>query len=173
MNYEPTAHDVTHGVEMDVLAALPRPVREIIIVVAARAAERAYRRGFQQGHHLATACSNAVVPDLHDWRYGNSTDLSIAADGPPNYTAKERLFMENDGLRVLETGFHRRARKREVPTLELTGDHALDSGFQLGLMWSMMAAKALEESDDLIPFLGQTANTVHTELSGRGGDAPR
>lgn len=64
-------------------------------------AERAYRRGFQQGHHAAKA--GVPVRDLHRWRYS----LDIYAAIPPEKVGVpfpgwpsviDRLLIEEDWL---------------------------------------------------------------------------
>ena len=56
----------------------------------AQISERAYRRGFQQGHH--------EVRDLHEWRYASDTEQAVPpqAKDIPQHSSLERLLIEED-----------------------------------------------------------------------------
>lgn len=101
MIYEPSATDITDGLADDALADLTEVQRATVVLLMARAAERSYRRGFQQGVVVEALRSNEVRAELHDWRYGPSTDLSPWADGPRVEPSWHRLFMENPQLHRL------------------------------------------------------------------------
>jgi hypothetical protein len=73
----------------------------------ARASERAYRRGFQQGVVISGKRPECIRPALHDWRYGISTDKSPWADARLCEPSLTRLWAENPHLR--ELGFIREA----------------------------------------------------------------
>ena len=96
MAHDPTAYDITHGFDDDVLAGLEQHQLDAITTLLARSSERAYRRGFQQGSTLSRLPEARA--NLHDWRYGVSADDSPWADAPRIETSADRLFTENREL---------------------------------------------------------------------------
>ena len=70
-----------------------------LIKILARVAERAYRRGAQQGVHFARTKPQVLPQCMHDWRYCTSVDNSIGLDGFKT-TSEARLFMETDLYRL-------------------------------------------------------------------------
>lgn len=62
----------------------------------AQISERAYRRGFQQGHHAAQRGDE--VRDLHEWRYASDTEQAVPpqANDIPQHSSLERLLIEED-----------------------------------------------------------------------------
>jgi hypothetical protein len=97
----PTAHCVTHGMPDGALEALDARTKALLVKLMARVAERAYRRGAQQGAHLALTRPQDLPRDLAAWRFRPSTDLSPWLDRRVVKPSTERLFMENPGLELL------------------------------------------------------------------------
>ncbi|AHE57416.1 hypothetical protein [Sphingomonas sanxanigenens] len=93
-----SAFDITAGISDGAFSDLNPHQRRMIIILASRAAERAYRRGFQQGAHIATERPANLPTDLHAWRYGASADLAPWADCPAVEPSIERLYSENKRL---------------------------------------------------------------------------
>lgn len=65
--------------------------------------ERAYRRGFQQGHHAGQA--GVSVRDLAEWRHSLPIDYAIVPeDGPSSFgdceTSIDRLLIEENWLSI-------------------------------------------------------------------------
>lgn len=98
MAYDPTAHHIHAGLDLSPLGDLTAEQRSLIAQLMARAAERSYRRGFQQGAHIATDRPEDLPADLHEWRYGTTTDLSPWADDRVAETSLDRLMTENQTL---------------------------------------------------------------------------
>jgi hypothetical protein len=67
--------------------------RKKLIRYIAQIAERAYRRGFQQGHDVCRRGDRLVV-DLYRWRYGRSPDKAPSPVGHKPTTAVERLHIQ-------------------------------------------------------------------------------
>ena len=67
--------------------------REKFIRYIAQITERAYRRGFQQGHDVATRGDRLVV-DLCRWRFNQSPDKAASPTGDKPTTAVERLHIQ-------------------------------------------------------------------------------
>jgi hypothetical protein len=67
--------------------------RKKLIRYIAQIAERAYRRGFQQGHDVCRRGDRQVV-DLYRWRYGRSPDKAPSPVGHKPTTAVERLHIQ-------------------------------------------------------------------------------
>ncbi|WP_076071750.1 hypothetical protein [Sphingomonas montana] len=97
--YHPTATDITDGVPDDVLTDLPEEAKAIVRTLLARVSERSYRRGVQQGVTVFQRSPGSLPKDLHDWRYGTSTDLSVWADFDMSEASVSRLYTENMSLR--------------------------------------------------------------------------
>lgn len=95
------ATDITHGMAPGTLANLSKADKARILKLMSRAAEKAYRRGFQQGAHIATTRPADLPKSLYDWRYGTSLDLSPWADCPRREKSLDRLRMECAGLREI------------------------------------------------------------------------
>ncbi|AHE55897.1 hypothetical protein [Sphingomonas sanxanigenens] len=93
-----SAFDITAGLPDNLFSDLNLHQRRMIAIVASRAAERAYRRGFQQGAHIAVEHPANLPADLHAWRYGASADLAPWADCPAVEPSIERLYSENKQL---------------------------------------------------------------------------
>lgn len=100
----PSAHDVTHGLEMARLNDINPKQREIVVTLLARVAERSYRRGVQQGAHIAQERPGELHRNLEAWRYGMSTDKSPSPDSNHVQSAIDRLKTENTNLRPLVEG---------------------------------------------------------------------
>lgn len=98
----PSAQNVTHGLPDDALGGLDDRTKRLLIRLMARVAESAYRRGAQQGAHIALTRPNDLPRKLANWRFCPSTDISPGLDDPAmRPPSNERLFMENPGLRRL------------------------------------------------------------------------
>lgn len=96
MKYTATEDCVMRGIPENAFDALDARTRNFMIKVMARVAERAYRRGAQQGVHIAQNRPQHLPENLHDWRYVTSADKSAALDDPYYVTtAVERLEMES------------------------------------------------------------------------------
>lgn len=93
-----TATDVTHGIADNIFDGIDAATKGEIAKLLARVSERSYRRGFQQGAHIATARPADLPKDLHAWRYGTSTDKSPWGDSNYVENSVERLFGENRDL---------------------------------------------------------------------------
>jgi len=74
--------------------------RQRLVRHIARIAERAYRRGFQQGHDVARRGDRLVV-DLYRWRFTQSADQATSPTGDRVTTAVERIDIEEPSLDVL------------------------------------------------------------------------
>lgn len=102
MHYVPeSATNITAGLDMDLLRGMTADQRAIVAVLMARAAERSYRRGLQQGATIAQKRPADLPANIHDWRYGISTDASPWADSNRVETSLHRLHTENGDLRRL------------------------------------------------------------------------
>lgn len=95
----PSSTDILAGVDTDDLADLSPRQRQVLAIIMARAAERSYRRGFQQGVSISERRPDCLPSDLHEWRYTASADASPWADAAKVETSLERLHTENSGLR--------------------------------------------------------------------------
>lgn len=100
------ARDITDGFPdgifaSDVFSDITDRQRDAIVTLMARASERAYRRGFQQGESIGRRRPEDVRADLSAWRYGYSTDDSPWADAARIETSADRLFCENTNLHRL------------------------------------------------------------------------
>lgn len=91
--------EITHGMAERTLRKLAKADKARVLKLMARAAEKAYRRGFQQGAHIATTRPKDLPRDLWGWRYGTSLDVSPWADCRHREKALDRLLMECPGLR--------------------------------------------------------------------------
>ncbi|WP_103728914.1 hypothetical protein [Novosphingobium sp. HII-3] len=101
MTNQRTSYDITTDLDLAFLKELPKDDLLELTRLMARAAERSYRRGFQQGATIARGEPAALPLDLHEWRYGTTTDISPWADAPRAETAVSRLHGENSRLRAL------------------------------------------------------------------------
>lgn len=85
---------VTHGLhegEFDVLTEIQK--RRLVRLLA-RVAETSYRRGFQQGHQVASGGRSLAI-DPYTLRFARSLDKSPCPDtGSPTFSALDRLFLE-------------------------------------------------------------------------------
>ncbi|MFD1951360.1 hypothetical protein ACFSGX_11355 [Sphingomonas arantia] len=97
--YHPAANDITDGIPDDVLNALPEEAKAVVRTLLARVSERSYRRGVQQGVTVSQRSPGSLPKDLHAWRYGASTDLSVWADFDMVEPSMSRLYAENGSLR--------------------------------------------------------------------------
>lgn len=93
------ATQVAHGMAENTLAKLSKADKARILKLMSRAAEKAYRRGFQQGAHIALTRPADLPKSLFDWRYGTSLDVSPWGDRPKREKSIERLLTEAKGLR--------------------------------------------------------------------------
>lgn len=101
MNDEPTAYQIEHGLDLKFIRALPDDDRLTLARLLARASERSYRRGFQQGASIASHRPEDLPRNLAEWRYGCETDISPWPDAARAETSLSRLHTENSGLRAL------------------------------------------------------------------------
>jgi hypothetical protein len=93
---------VTTGINEGTFKSLTERQRKALVKIMARIAERSYRRGAQQGAHVAQNRPQCLPPSLADWRYDNSLDRSPWLDWkrkPEPSTC--RLFTENPDLEEL------------------------------------------------------------------------
>src|SRR3546814_20104811 len=105
MNNSPSsATRILDGLDTARLNRLTEEQRTLIVTIMARAAERSYRRGVQQGITIRENRPQAVHSDLHAWRYGVSGDLSPPLDGGLIETSVARLLAENRSLRCVGLG---------------------------------------------------------------------
>ena len=73
--------------------------RALLVKLMARLCERSFRRGYHQGAYVIGERSYVGKISLHDWRYGESTDVSRWYDRPgQTEDSTNRLFTENEGL---------------------------------------------------------------------------
>jgi hypothetical protein len=70
----PTAQHVTHGMPDLALDALDDRTKALVVKLMARVAERAYRRGAQQGAHIALTRPADLPRSLAAWPYRPSAD---------------------------------------------------------------------------------------------------
>lgn len=85
---------VTHGTKfVEIMENMTDKEREEILRVMARAAEKSYRRGFQQG---ATLGGDEM--EIHYWRYGRGLDNSPGRTYGNVEKSLDRLLMENRDL---------------------------------------------------------------------------
>jgi hypothetical protein len=98
MKHLATDDCVMRGIPANAFAALDARTARYLVKVMARVAERAYRRGAQQGVHIARNRPQDLPKDLADWRYGRSADSSPGLDGGFTTTAVKRLEMESGGF---------------------------------------------------------------------------
>lgn len=101
MTMDRSAYDITADLDLAFINALREDDRTELARLIARAAERSYRRGFQQGATVALNRPADLPEDLHAWRYRVGTDISPWADAPRAETSLTRLHGENSGLRPL------------------------------------------------------------------------
>ncbi len=94
----PTNTDITAGLDLNGFEPLTPAQLRVVYTLMARAAERSYRRGVQQGAHIQKTRPHTLPSDLHRWRYGMSTDASPWVDSNRVETAIERLETENRRL---------------------------------------------------------------------------
>jgi hypothetical protein len=112
MTDQRSAYDITDGLDLAFLEDVAEDDMLELARLMARAAERSYRRGFQQGATIARNRPSVLPVDLHAWRYGTTTDISPWADAPRAETSLTRLHVENDRLCALG-----------LPTSTLTDQH--------------------------------------------------
>jgi hypothetical protein len=93
--------DILEGLDVAPLATMSQDQLDLVARLMARSSERAYRRGVQQGATIAKNRPGDLPENLHDWRYGASTDLSPWADANRAEASLDRLYAENRGLRFL------------------------------------------------------------------------
>jgi hypothetical protein len=85
---------ITKGTKFaEVMMKLDVHERMEIAKVMARASEKSYRRGFQQGAHIG-----GDQGELHDWRYFNSLDVAVWRECGTKASALHHLMMENPDL---------------------------------------------------------------------------
>ena len=85
--------------------------RQKLVVLMARIAEQAYRRGAYQGVKLAGDDADLLPDDLYNWRYGRPLDQSPWLDDTTTEASTERLFTECGELEAL--GFTKPVRELE------------------------------------------------------------
>lgn len=93
-----SAYHITHDIEDGALSHLSDKDKKLIIKLMARASERSFRRGFQQGVYKSTGCNTMFGKDLSKWRYGRVTDISPWPDSKVVENSIDRLYIENVGL---------------------------------------------------------------------------
>lgn len=91
--------NILHNMAENTLAGLSDADKRRVLKLMARAAENAYRRGFQQGATIATQRPQDLPPDLHAWRYGATLDVSPWADSRNRERSVARLLSEAPQLR--------------------------------------------------------------------------
>ncbi len=79
--------------------------RRKLVLLMARIAEQAYRRGAYQGAKLVGDESDLLPHDLYSWRHSQSLDQSPWLDDATVESSIERLFAECNDLEAL--GFAR------------------------------------------------------------------
>lgn len=74
----------------------PKAIKEVVIILLARVAEAAFRRGLQQGYLFAINSTKLKIhPDKMRWDGGYSLDdARMCCDGTP-FTSKQRLSCEH------------------------------------------------------------------------------
>ena len=85
------ASSVAKGFTEDRFAALSERDQGDLLKPMARIAEKAYRRGVQQGD---CACGGELRGNLDEWRYGPPLDRAPVADAPRSMTSLARLSIE-------------------------------------------------------------------------------
>ena len=75
--------------------------RQKLVILMARIAEQAYRRGAYQSVKLAGDDADLLPDDLYNWRYGASLDQSPWLDDTTTEASTERLFAECADLEAL------------------------------------------------------------------------
>ena len=94
-----------HGLQVGEFDDLPMEKKRKLIRLMARMNEKSFRRGGQQGVEFKTRCPKEIVPDLVEWRYGQSLDNAIGLNGWTGLNNSTiRLFVECGFLDDL--GFH-------------------------------------------------------------------
>ncbi len=68
--------------------------RRKLLMLIARIAEQAYRRGAQHGTTLAMEAPHLLPRDFYSWRYVNDLDRSPPLDSPRFEASVERLFAQ-------------------------------------------------------------------------------
>lgn len=79
--------------------------RRKLVILMARIAEQAYRRGAYQGVKLAADETDLLPHDLYSWRYGQSLDQSPWLDDATIESSTKRLYAECGDLEPL--GFNK------------------------------------------------------------------
>jgi hypothetical protein len=115
--YLATSDCVMRGIPEETFAKLDARTFGYLLKVMARVAERAYRRGAQQGVHIAQNRPQDLPKDLGDWRYGPSADKSVGLDTNTKFatTAVERLEMESGDFARIIGMFDRRPKTGRRP----------------------------------------------------------
>lgn len=108
---------VTHGIDHDLFNGLTARQRNALVKLMARIAERAYRRGAQQGAHIAKTAPEEMPPYVSKWRYFKSLDRSPWFDSGYSEPSVDRLFAECGELRGL--GFAQKP-SRGTAAIEVT-----------------------------------------------------
>ena len=85
------ASSIAKGFEEDRFAALADRDQRDLLKLMARIAEKAYRRGVQQG---AEHCGGELRGNLAEWRYGLPLDRAPQADAPRSVQSLARLSIE-------------------------------------------------------------------------------
>lgn len=107
------AQYVTRGIELDAFDHLSAADKAKLLRLMARVAEKAYRRGAQQGLVYAEQHPSASHADLVDWRYGASLDVSPALlHKGERERSVDRLLMEAPGLRQM--GFEAPQKRKKI-----------------------------------------------------------
>jgi len=99
---------IAAGFAAQAFGQLALPDRQKLVVLMARIAEQAYRRGAYQGVKLAGDDADLLPDDLYTWRYGRPLDQSPWLDDTMTEASTERLFAECADLEAL--GFTKPAR---------------------------------------------------------------
>jgi hypothetical protein len=92
---------IAAGFAAQAFGHLDLPDRQKLVVLMARVAEQAYRRGAYQGVKLAGDDADLLPDDLYNWRYGRPLDQSPWLDDTTTEASTERLFTECADLEAL------------------------------------------------------------------------
>ena len=112
------AEYVTRGIDLDAFSNISASDKAKLLRLMARVAEKAYRRGAQQGVVYAKLHPKAQPGDVFNWRYGASLDVSPALlHKGSREPSINRLLMEAPGLRHL--GFDAPAKRKARSSGEL------------------------------------------------------
>ena len=94
----PTVFDESspaYGLQVGEFDDLPAEKKRKLIRLMERMNEKSYRRGGQHGVEFKTRCPKEIVPDLVEWRFGQSLDSAVGLNGWKGMpSSRERLFCE-------------------------------------------------------------------------------